>query len=103
MKIREYLITHFHSTVWLHDALISVWRGIRLGAATSKDMIGAEEKSPFWLALFAAYRYAVSIGAYLGGLVGAVVFYAVFLFLGWVVLMAVVATMGAGLHRAGLF
>lgn len=89
--------------VWLHDALIAVWRGIRLGAQTSKDMIESGEKSPFWLVLFAVYRHTVSIGAYLGGLVGAVAFYAVFLFLGWVVLMPVVVTIGAGLHRAGLF
>lgn len=103
MKIREYLIKHSYSNVWRHDALIAVWRGIGLGATTSKNMIGAGEKSRFWLALFAVYRQFVSIGAYLGGLGGAASFYAVFLFLGWVVLMPVVVVIGAGLHRLNLF
>lgn len=103
MKIREYINNTLTGAAWRHDALISVWRGITLGATVSKDMIGAEEKSRIWLALFAGYRYAVSMGAYLGGLAGAVTFYAVFLFLGWVALMPVLVAIGAGLHRIGIF
>lgn len=102
MNIRKYVLTHFYSTVWLHDALIAVWRGIHLGAATSKEMIEVKEESWFWLILFAVYRHAVSLGAYLGGLAGAVAFYAVFLFLGWMVLMPVVVAIGVGLHRVGV-